>query len=142
MHHDERTRDVALPPVRSGESPWTAEELQALRIRLAADAEELQVEIDATEESVYAVQHGDCALDGTDPESARTALEKLRERRDNARARYAQTLAALERLHTGTFGFCASCGRPIGRTRVSALPHVDLCIDCQQQRESALRTAS
>ncbi len=42
--------------------------------------------------------------------------------------------AALERIEAGTYGTCASCGKPIGEERLEALPWTDLCIDCAKLR--------
>ena len=37
---------------------------------------------------------------------------------------------ALARLDNGTFGSCAGCGRPIGKSRLNAVPYARLCIRC------------
>ncbi len=41
---------------------------------------------------------------------------------------------ALERIKRGAFGVCASCGRPIGRPRLQAVPWTRLCLECKEQR--------
>lgn len=38
--------------------------------------------------------------------------------------------AALGRLERGTYGICASCGRPISPARLRIRPMVDRCVDC------------
>jgi RNA polymerase-binding transcription factor len=53
----------------------------------------------------------------------------LRERNEQ---HLAQVEAALGRLDDGTFGTCASCGRPIAAERLEAIPWAALCIDCQR----------
>ena len=40
--------------------------------------------------------------------------------------------AALARLDAGTYGACASCGRPIAPERLEAIPWAAHCIDCQR----------
>jgi len=40
--------------------------------------------------------------------------------------------AALERIQDGTYGACQACGRPIGASRLSAVPWCSLCIECQE----------
>jgi DnaK suppressor protein len=42
---------------------------------------------------------------------------------------------ALERIDDGSFGLCASCGRPIAPERLAALPWTRLCIDCKRREE-------
>lgn len=34
---------------------------------------------------------------------------------------------------------CAECGEPIPKARQEALPGVKICIDCQQERDSAFK---
>ena len=53
----------------------------------------------------------------------------LRERNEQ---HLAQVEAALARLDAGTYGDCASCGRPIAPERLEAIPWAALCIDCQR----------
>jgi RNA polymerase-binding protein DksA len=43
--------------------------------------------------------------------------------------------AALKRIDEGTFGTCRTCGRPIGRDRLEALPYTTQCIDCKRREE-------
>jgi RNA polymerase-binding protein DksA len=44
--------------------------------------------------------------------------------------------AALARIEEGTYGLCTSCGKPIGRERLEALPYATLCIDDKRALES------
>jgi DnaK suppressor protein len=48
-----------------------------------------------------------------------------------------QVDAALERLASGDFGICASCGRAISPKRLSAIPWAHCCIACQERVGSA-----
>lgn len=43
---------------------------------------------------------------------------------------------ALKRVGDGTYGSCLQCGKPISKKRLDALPHTELCIDCQTANES------
>jgi DnaK suppressor protein len=38
--------------------------------------------------------------------------------------------AALERLESGAYGVCVSCGSPIAPRRLAILPHTQHCITC------------
>jgi DnaK suppressor protein len=53
--------------------------------------------------------------------------------RERNQQHLAQVEAALARLDAGTFGTCTSCGRPIARERLDAIPWAALCIDCQRK---------
>ncbi len=42
---------------------------------------------------------------------------------------------ALERIGNKTFGSCEECGKKISKTRLTALPYVHNCIECQRLEE-------
>jgi DnaK suppressor protein len=42
---------------------------------------------------------------------------------------------ALHRMPRGLYGICASCGKPIHKLRLEALPEADLCLPCQHHSE-------
>jgi len=46
---------------------------------------------------------------------------------------------ALRRLYRGEYGVCESCGQPIARARLEAMPHARLCVPCKQKEEQAAR---
>ncbi len=48
---------------------------------------------------------------------------------------------ALRRLYRGEYGMCESCGNPIARARLEAMPHARLCISCKEKEERAGRSA-
>ena len=54
---------------------------------------------------------------------------------ENSEQVLAQIDAALAGSTTGTFGTCASCGKPIAEERLEAMPWASLCIDCQREVE-------
>lgn len=41
---------------------------------------------------------------------------------------------ALERMKTGRYGWCVSCGSEIGIERLKAVPYTDVCINCAQKK--------
>jgi len=41
-----------------------------------------------------------------------------------------QIRAALDRIDSGTYGDCVSCGEPISEERLKAVPHAARCMDC------------
>ena len=44
-----------------------------------------------------------------------------------------QVEAALERIHSGSFGICLACDKPIGPDRLEALPWATYCLPHQQE---------
>jgi DnaK suppressor protein len=42
---------------------------------------------------------------------------------------------ALEKLGKGIYGTCESCGQPIARERLEAVPHARLCLKCKTEDE-------
>ena len=42
---------------------------------------------------------------------------------------------ALEKIEEGSYGICESCGRPIDRDRLAALPYALMCIECKKAEE-------
>lgn len=54
---------------------------------------------------------------------------------ENSEAVLREIDAALARIDDGTYGTCASCGKPIGEERLRARPWATLCIDCQRLQE-------
>ena len=60
---------------------------------------------------------------------------------DMSNASLAETVAAIERLNSGTYGTCARCSHQIALTRLQALPTVRFCMECQRavEQEVVLR---
>ena len=48
---------------------------------------------------------------------------------------------ALRRLYRNEYGICESCGKEIGKARLEAIPHVTLCVSCQEKQEKETHTA-
>lgn len=42
---------------------------------------------------------------------------------------------ALKRVEDGTYGNCPQCGKQISKKRLMALPHTEMCIECQSANE-------
>jgi RNA polymerase-binding protein DksA len=43
---------------------------------------------------------------------------------------------ALQRVEAGSYGLCRSCGGPIGRARLEAVPTATQCIGCKSKKDS------
>jgi DnaK suppressor protein len=48
---------------------------------------------------------------------------------------------ALRRVYRGEYGVCETCGRPIARARLEAMPTARLCVSCKESEERAGRGA-
>ncbi|AYG05047.1 TraR/DksA family transcriptional regulator [Gryllotalpicola protaetiae] len=73
--------------------------------------------------------------DEHDPDGAPVSGEwsRLTGIRHDTESELAATDAALDRISAGTFGVCASCGRPIAPARLTARPTATLCIACAER---------
>lgn len=126
--------------VRADESPWTKAELAGVRDELEADQARLKEELQVTEEGIADLvrDSGDGAGDDIADAGSKTfEREQEMSLADNARDLLSQTERALERLDSGTYGICESCGGPIGKARLQAFPRATLCMSCKQAEERA-----
>jgi DnaK suppressor protein len=48
---------------------------------------------------------------------------------------------ALRRLYRGEYGNCQVCGKEIGKPRLDAIPHANLCVTCQEKQEKETNAA-
>ncbi len=130
--------DAAAFPVRPGEDPWTADELDEVTETLTAEVAGLRAEI-AQAEAGIADRLRDSIGDAGDDQADLGAKTFEREHElaltHNARALLAQNEQALARIAEGTYGTCESCGEPIGKARLQAFPRATLCVTCKQREE-------
>lgn len=80
-----------------------------------------------------AIGLGDHLADSASETFMRELDEGLEENADHI---LAAIEAALTRIDDGTYGSCATCGRPIGAERLEAVPYATLCIDDKRALES------
>jgi len=135
----EATRSgAAALPVRPGEEAWTEAELDEIRKELSDEMAELRGEISKAESQI-AERMGDAVADaGDDPaDTGAKAFEREHELAliHNARGLLAQSERAMERITSGVYGVCESCGEPIGKARLQAFPRAVLCVACKQREE-------
>ncbi|OPF73550.1 DNA-binding protein [Streptomyces antioxidans] len=124
--------------VRPGEDPWSAEEVEEARAGLLTEAGRLRTEILTSEEAITGLMRD--SGDGAGDDQADTGTKNITREHEmalagNAREMLLQTERALERLDTGTYGLCESCGNPIGKARMQAFPRATLCVECKQRQE-------
>jgi DnaK suppressor protein len=129
---------AAALAVRPGEKRWTETELAKVRKELEAEVAGLREDISRAESEI-AERLSDAVGDAGDDQADAGAKTFQREHElaltENARDLLAQNERALERIDAGTYGVCESCGQPIGKARLQALPRATLCVSCKQREE-------
>lgn len=124
--------------VRSDESPWTVEELGAVREELTTELARIERQVATLQSSIADVlrDSGDGAGDDTADTGAK-AFEREQEMTllANTRETLFQTEHALRRIAAGTYGSCELCGQPIGKLRLQAFPRATQCVTCKQKAE-------
>lgn len=130
--------DVASLPVRPGEDPWTAEELEEVSATLADDIVRFEGQIQtSTAELVGLLRDGTegAGRDPADVGSANFERDAEMSLANNAREMLDQSRLALRHIQLGTYGSCDNCGQPIGKYRLQAFPRATLCVTCKQREE-------
>ena len=108
-------------------------QLEYFRRKLLAWRSELLEEYKETRNTL---ESGDRAgSDFADMASAETDNVLELRTRDRERKLVAKIDEALERVETGTYGFCSETGNPIGLARLEARPMASLSIEAQERHE-------
>jgi len=104
-------------------------DLVAAREALKAEHARLQAELGEPIESPGQMTYGSQAA------AASHVFEQQRDLalRDRSRIELGRVEVALRALDNGTYGTCTSCGNPIARERLEAIPWVATCIDCARK---------
>ncbi|HEX6235951.1 MAG TPA: TraR/DksA C4-type zinc finger protein [Acidimicrobiales bacterium] len=104
--------------------------LEEERATYLRQAEALQAEADSLTEDR---EPGDVQFDEESGEGDTLAVERERDLALSAQARAAieQIDTAIRKIRDGTYGLCESCGSPIPKERLKALPHAALCVKCK-----------
>jgi RNA polymerase-binding transcription factor len=109
----------------------------------------LESERDRLQHAAQAVHHdgslleetGDLAIGSGDHLADSASETYMRELdgglEENAEHILVEIEAALGRIDEGTYGLCASCGRPIDEERLEAVPYARLCIDDKRALEQS-----
>ena len=112
--------------------------LMAERRNYTRQAEELRAQADA-----LALEHepGDVQFDEEGGEGGTANVDREIDLHLSAQAHAAieEIDAALDKITAGTYGFCESCGSPVPKARLEALPHARLCVSCKSGGLSARR---
>ncbi len=106
---------------------------EALEKILTSQRDELNVRLNARLTEVFVDREPDdeaaLASDSTSKDLAVATLERERRMLE-------QVKMALERIESGDYGICESCGGPIADARLRALPWAKVCIRCAEHGSS------
>ena len=78
-------------------------------------------------------QNAALSQDFEDQASERENDEVVERIHDAAQTEIVAVDRALQRIDNGTYGRCASCGRPIEETRLDARPEAETCVACAKK---------
>jgi DnaK suppressor protein len=118
---------------KKNEEYMNAKQLAHFRKMLESWKAELSQDIDTTlqsmqiEQTVFAdpadraTQESDMALELRNRDRERKLIKKINE--------------TIDRIDSGDYGYCESCGIEIGLQRLQARPTATLCIDCKTLEE-------
>jgi DnaK suppressor protein len=112
---------------------WMLEQqalLLAERATYVEQADALKAEAD---QLAAEMEPGDIQFDDESGEGATATVDRERDLALSAQARQEveEIDHALARLRAGTYGNCESCGQPIPKARLKAIPHARLCVACK-----------
>ncbi len=79
--------------------------------------------------------------DEIDTASSEVNLQFTGRLREREQGLLAKIVAALEKIESGEYGECVSCGEDIGVKRLKARPVAELCIECKSEAEQHERRA-
>jgi DnaK suppressor protein len=80
--------------------------------------------------------HREGEIDPTEEAQARMSVDVTAQALDIEWHKQRAIHAALEKLDTGEYGFCESCGQKIPPKRLKALPWAAYCTACQAWKEA------
>ena len=141
VEHAERASSPVDPttlPVRPGEDPWTAEELDEVRTTLTEDVTRFSEQVATSNAELHNLLRDGTEGAGRDPADVGSAnFERDAEMSlaNNAREMLDQSQLALRHIELGVYGRCDNCGQPIGKGRLQAFPRATLCVSCKQREE-------
>jgi len=128
------------PRAMAAKSPYTKKEISDLRGRLLEEKGQLESQLATIEEATFATSQsdisGEVSFDDENADAGTFTFERERDLsiENNVRDLLGKIDRALSRIAEGTYGICSRCGKPIEKSRLKALPYVDLCIkDAQAQ---------
>jgi DnaK suppressor protein len=118
--------------------PLSRDELRTLRVLLRSEQASTRrrlASFERTFEELVAAADLEPPDDEHDPDGT-TAFERAQvtSLAAGARSRLAELERALVAMQRGHYGWCVTCGRPIGAARLESLPAAAECVTCASTR--------
>jgi RNA polymerase-binding protein DksA len=117
---------------------WSQAELAEIRAELVDELARLESEYAAGMTELDDLQQR--ANDGAGDDQADAGTKTFEREQElsllnNKHDLIAQSQRAIDRIDSGTYGRCESCGQPIAKARMQAFPSATLCVSCKQKQE-------
>ena len=112
---------------------------QKLALRIELEERQLVLSIREAEEQLKRLNRECNSYEDSGVESEREAWAI---KTTYYRKRLSDVRESLDRLRSGNFGVCASCGDRISEKRLSAVPSAIYCLECQEAYERDHSVAS
>jgi len=114
-------------------------DLAVMKARLEAKRDELRASIAALTEAHPQPTDPEDASEGTeDFEEVAVDINEMEDEQSilaNEHSLLTLVEQALHRIDEGTYGFCTTCGKPVGEKRLQAIPWAARDIVCEEQFE-------
>ncbi len=136
-----RPQPKAPPPKKPRPAKLDKEALGKIRTQLEGERTDLQrqlVELEGQSfEGSQSELTGEVGLDEDFADAGTATFDRERDLsiRNNIRDLIDQINRAIARIDEGSYGTCERCGQPIDASRLKALPHASLCLDCKRREE-------
>ena len=129
------------PPKKVRPAKLTPDDLKRIKAQLEEERTDLERQLDELQGASFQGSQsdltGEVGLDEDFADAGTATFDRERDLsiRNNIRDLIDQINRALARIADGGYGTCERCGNPIDASRLKALPHASLCLDCKRREE-------
>ncbi|MGQ0520576.1 MAG: TraR/DksA family transcriptional regulator [Actinomycetota bacterium] len=123
----------AAPRIKAPTDKFLQEQLALLQEERATYEEQAAVLKAQADQMAQEMEPGDIQFDDESGEGGTANIDRERDLALSAQARLAvdEIDHAIAKIGAGTYGTCESCGQPIPKARLKALPQARLCVACK-----------
>ena len=129
------------PAKRVRPAKLTPDDLKRIKAQLEEERTDLERQLDELQGASFQGSQsdltGEVGLDEDFADAGTATFDRERDLsiRNNIRDLIDQINRAMARIDEGGYGTCERCGNPIDASRLKALPHASLCLDCKRREE-------